>query len=133
MSGAVQCWGRGRYGENGSLDFSDVSSPQLVSPLPAATSLDAGSTFTCVTVADGARCWGDNREGQLGDGLTTDSPSPVTVLGMGPGAISVALGRDHSCALRNGRPVCWGRNDSGQLGDGTTFARADLADVLPLP
>jgi alpha-tubulin suppressor-like RCC1 family protein len=66
------------------------------------------------------RCWGYNAEGQLGNGTTTSSPTPVVVSGLG-GVSALAGGYQHTCALRTGGTVrCWGRNFAGQLGDGTT-------------
>ncbi|MCG8557906.1 MAG: RCC1 domain-containing protein [Proteobacteria bacterium] len=41
----------------------------------------AGGAHTCAWLADGsARCWGNSRHGQLGDGTRTDSPTPVPVV-----------------------------------------------------
>jgi alpha-tubulin suppressor-like RCC1 family protein len=39
----------------------------------------AGRLHTCGAFSDGARCWGDNASGQVGDGTTTDAPNPVTI------------------------------------------------------
>src|SRR2546428_11944051 len=72
------------------------------------------------------RCWGENVEGQLGNG-TTANPStgppgssvPVAVSGIA-GAASITTGAYHTCALLgDGTVRCWGRNGQGQLGDGT--------------
>ena len=66
------------------------------------------------------KCVGDNRHGQLGDGTTTTSATPVTVKGI-TDAVGVAAGGGHTCALRaSGEVMCWGINSSGELGDGTT-------------
>ena len=67
-------------------------------------------------------CWGNNDNGRLGDGTTTDSTTPVAVsLPAGSTATALALGSAHSCAiLDDGSVHCSGNNYYGQLGDGTT-------------
>lgn len=56
----------------------------------------------------------------MGNGTTTDSPTPVTVTGISS-AIHIAAGMLHSCALLDdGTIKCWGNNSDGQLGDRTT-------------
>ena len=76
---------------------------------------------SCVVLSDGTvRCWGWNWRGQLGDGTTSDSATPVAAEGITT-ATAVATGGRHSCALLSGGSMkCWGDNFSGELGDGTT-------------
>lgn len=64
--------------------------------------------------------WGDNHEGELGDGSAAGySAVPVAVLGMRD-AVAVSTGSYHSLALNSsGQVYAWGKNDSGQLGNGT--------------
>lgn len=72
-----------------------------------------------------AWCWGQNNNGQLGDGLAAfaDSlrPSPVnmaTVLGGVFDTTSLVAGTAHTCALTpTGTAYCWGSNSNGQLGN----------------
>jgi len=84
-----------------------------------AVSLSAGGGHACAVHRSGeVFCWGANGRGQLGDGTTAESLTPVLVSGLDD-AVSVSAGSEHTCAVRaSGSAVCWGRNDEGQLGGG---------------
>ena len=67
--------------------------------------------------------WGSNNHGQLGDGTTTDSHTPVKVNGMS-WVTAAACGGDHTVVLKSDGTVwAWGWNYYGQLGDGTKIDR----------
>ena len=79
--------------------------------------VSAGSYHSCgVTTADKVYCWGLNRDGELGDGTTTDRLTPVAVRG-GLSVRTVSAGTFHTCAVTTDqRAYCWGWNGEGQLG-----------------
>jgi len=63
--------------------------------------------------------WGDNVNGQLGNGTNTTSNTPVEVSGLS-GVTALAVGFEHSLALESDGTVWgWGGNGLGQLGNGT--------------
>src|SRR5512142_344448 len=74
--------------------------------------------------------WGGNAFGQLGDGTTTDHPSPTRIAALPATVRQVAAGNDFKLALlADGTVLAWGQNSVGQLGDGTQKSRATPAPV----
>jgi len=82
-NGGVRCWGDNEYGQLGDGSFNDVnhSSQSSFVDLGAgrtAVSIDAGYYHTCAVLDDySLKCWGLNDHGQIGDGSTNNSNSPV--------------------------------------------------------
>lgn len=94
----------------------------LLSPpnaLAATVKVAAGSFHSVALKTDGSLwAWGINAEGELGDGTSTNQPSPVLV---GTGFAAVAAGFYHTVALKtDGSLWTWGYNYYGQIGNGTT-------------
>lgn len=121
-AGNVACWGSNNYGQlgNGTKNITPNPTPQYVSGLDGVTLVSAGYQFSCAVRWNHAvLCWGENDQGQLGNGQTTDSYTPVSVSNLAD-MIFVSGGSDHTCASGLGLKVrCWGKNTSGQLADGT--------------
>lgn len=136
--GTVQCWGDNSIGELGNNDLPmDSAVPVTVSGITNAVAVAAGGADNCALLNDGTvQCWGQNNDGQVGNGTRTgDSvgvegdiavPVPVSVIGL-TNAVSVAVDGEDACALlSDGTVQCWGGNDHGELGNGT-------ATNLPIP
>ncbi len=87
-------------------------------------SMALGAQHSCAKRPNGiGLCWGGNTSGQLGNGTTTQSLTPVTVTGAMNWA-QLSSRESHSCGvdvLNTG--YCWGMNTNGQVGDNTTTTR----------
>jgi alpha-tubulin suppressor-like RCC1 family protein len=74
--------------------------------------------------------WGENAEGQFGDGTTTSSVTPVQVPAL-TGVRQLAPGNTSSLAIAaDGTVLAWGSNVFGALGDGTTTSSL-VPQVVP--
>jgi len=144
QGGELLCWGNYKSGStnvgNLAVGYADeVSNPTPVcasgggvscAPLDGATRLATGAEHACAVLNGGAvRCWGDNTNGQLGDGTEDPRIDPVDVCASGSGdgsscsgsaftgAMAVTAGDYHTCALVGSGVECWGHNYNNQLGD----------------
>jgi alpha-tubulin suppressor-like RCC1 family protein len=142
--GSARCWGANGSGQLGDATNTPRLTPLFpVSGLGNAVALAAGNTHTCALLAaGGARCWGGNLLGQLGDNTTTSKNVSGPVLGLST-AVTVAItgGFGQTCALIfNGKAQCWGDNSAGQLGNDTTnstvapgdFVKVKIANLFTL-
>jgi alpha-tubulin suppressor-like RCC1 family protein len=136
--GTVKCWGANLGGQLGDGTNTTSNTPVSVSGLSGVSQIAAGAEtvisgveHTCALLSGGTvKCWGDSEYGQLGNGTTTDSNTPVSVSGLS-GVSQIAAGRDHTCALLSGGTLkCWGDNFLGGLGDGTNTDRLTPVSVV---
>jgi alpha-tubulin suppressor-like RCC1 family protein len=128
--GAVYCWGSNIYGNLGVSPPVSWGVPVLHGTLTSGVSaVAAGWHSHCAIVSGEVRCWGQNNNGQFGNGTTTSTLTTTTMLAsQNPdvaltGVTQVAMGQMHGCVLVGGGVKCAGRNLNGSLGDGTTTAR----------
>lgn len=135
------CWGANSYGGLGNASFTSSSSPVAVARSGALAGktikeVTTGEYHACAIASDDLPyCWGYNSHGQLGNGNTTNSSSPVAVLTSG--ALSGktvkaidAFGNTTCVIASDDLPYCWGFNNNGRLGDGTTVNSSSPVAVL---
>ncbi len=138
---SVWCWGRNDEAQLG-YPTTDLCPEELpggqtravachtfpfqVVGLDRAVAVSAGGAFACALRDDGTvRCWGSNSAGQLGNGLTLPSASPVAARSL-TGVTAIATGARHTCAVAAGQVYCWGANDRGQLGQASTSRQCTI-------
>lgn len=124
-AGAAYCWGDNRTGALGTGNNLPSQSPVPVAVAGGLTfaSISAGAGYTCgVTTAGAAYCWGNDGNGQLGNGAAGSTNAPAVVAGSTTWH-DVAAGWLHTCGTdTSGNAWCWGRNAEGQLGSGSAGA-----------
>ena len=124
--GSVWAWGNNGYGQIGNgVSGSNVLTPVQVTglgPGSGVISVAAGYDHSLAAKSNGsAWAWGRNNSGQLGNGGTTSSPTPVNTIDSSAGVLAVSAGYSYSLALlSDGTVYAWGINDKGQLGDNST-------------
>jgi alpha-tubulin suppressor-like RCC1 family protein len=137
-AGTLWTWGYNDKGQLGDGTTSNRSSPVTVL---------GGSTWSKVAINNSGSCyalrtdgtlyaWGDNFNGQLGNGTTLNASNPTAVttntIFSQSGAASVGLywkdvscGGSHALGINQyGNAYAWGNNQWGQLGDTTTSNRS---------
>ena len=154
-SGPLQCVGLNGSGQAGigSISGSGSALPVTVldetatEPLAGVTGMSLGNGHVCAVLVDTTlRCWGDNRQGKLGNpaaaggntSTTGVQPSPIAVVDVSgavlTGALSVAAADLHTCAVfvGDGSVRCWGSGADGRLGTGSSSS-TQVPQVVALP
>jgi alpha-tubulin suppressor-like RCC1 family protein len=97
----------------------NVTVLENVSPQIHWVSISSGSEHTVGIKSDGTLwAWGNNSNGQLGDGTYTNRNGPLQI-GTANNWKSIATGSYHTIAIKTDSTLwTWGYNAFGQLGDG---------------
>jgi hypothetical protein len=132
-SGTGKCWGSnfgGTLGDGGGEAQSNV--PVTVTGLTGVASLVSDGRGYCALLRrGGAMCWGDNPDGELGNGMSdATSNIPVAVKGLGRVASLVGGGDGYCALLKNASADCWGDNFEGALGSGSGQGYSDVPVVV---
>ncbi len=115
------CWGGNKYGQVGDGTTTDRQVPTAVSGGLKFVLLRHGTGDHVCGITETYRlyCWGQNADGQLGDGtlLTRTVPAPIADT---QAFTSVSLGYQHTCALTPAHQAyCWGKGKAVGSGDST--------------
>jgi alpha-tubulin suppressor-like RCC1 family protein len=133
----IACWGDNEYGQ---LGINTVDATAHTTPVINGASyayVSAGWIHTCAltsTTNGTISCWGDNEDGEIGNGHTSTTPSgsatTITLGSLAPvNAKAISAGYQTTCAIDvNGGVWCWGYNNYGELGLGTA---STIPDSIP--
>ena len=132
--GTLLAWGGNYQGQLGNGTTVSNNTPNLVvdeanTPINNIRAIVSKGTHNLAVTTNGELlAWGNNENGQLGNGSTVNQLHPEYVVdnenNKVTGIKTVATGYGHTVALKtDGTLLAWGRNRLGQLGDGTEVSR----------
>src|SRR5262249_18539258 len=119
-AGTLFCWGSNFNGQLGDGTTTARSTAAKLAMggnvVIGVLQLSTGGNHTCMRTSDGmAWCWGQNGQGELGDGTTQNQMAP-TMIYPSP---SIAAGLWHSCGVQADSTIkCNGQSWRSRLGTG---------------
>jgi alpha-tubulin suppressor-like RCC1 family protein len=127
--GTVWTWGRSAFGELGNGVAGpdvEVHVPRMVTNLSNVVQIAGGAHFALALCSNGlVYSWGNNDNGQLGTGDSTEIDLTIpTLIPNFTNIVNISARNSHSLAVRNdGQPFAWGLNGNYQLGINQTTIR----------
>lgn len=126
-NGYVWSWGDGDDGQLGLgvandnvIDETDYTSPQKIQNLTDIVAINRGYDHMLLLKDDGSvLAFGNNKNGQLGNGSSNNSDTPVSVKGLS-NIVQISAAVSSYALDQEGRLWAWGSNKYGQLGQGTS-------------
>jgi alpha-tubulin suppressor-like RCC1 family protein len=138
VPGGVQAWGLNTSGGQLCNGGAANSSTPVAAAAPAnanVTAISAGAFHSLAVISGAVFGCGVNRFGQLGNGTTVNSLSPVAAAApANANIVAVSAGWDHSLALSTtGTVYAWGNDRWGQLGNNATPTAVAAPAIVAFP
>jgi alpha-tubulin suppressor-like RCC1 family protein len=143
-NGTVATWGGNSYGQMGNgttlkgAEGTGSTVPLVVPHLSGVVAIAAGGGDDVALLSNGTLvAWGENKQGQLGDGTTSEKDIPTPVRGLSSvRAVAIggvgSLGGHMLALLDDGTVRAIGGDEHGQLGDGTDTSTSSPVAVKGL-
>jgi len=132
-TGIVWCWG---YNGSGQLGDGTTNTRHIAAPAMAgsaafvADSVYSADNFVCAKKGGDYLCWGNDGNGQFGDGSNGDFVNPTKVATTS----ALGLGNYHACWVNADTTIsCAGANYHGQMGNGSGNDFVGLDQQTPGP
>jgi alpha-tubulin suppressor-like RCC1 family protein len=112
------CWGNNALGQLNGVAGVVVNTPQKFFADADWVSVTTFAATTCGVKPTGVACWGQNLNGEIGNGLASAIAPRSVGAGGRPDWSTIVLGGEHTCGLQRDTLAwfCWGNNGYGQLG-----------------
>jgi uncharacterized repeat protein (TIGR03803 family) len=133
--GTLLAGGSGGNGQIGDGTTHLHTSLVSVSGVSNIVGIAAGELFSYAWMADGtawALAWGDNRNGEMGNGTTAHQQTSAAQINNLYGVVDMSAGNHHGLAVdTNGWVWAWGLNNFGQVG--ANIVVTDRLNPMPIP